>query len=429
MKKRRVAVTGVGVVCPVGNDVESTWSALLAGRSGGARISLFDASGFSTTIAAEVKNFEPRLVTDRKLLKLTNRSHRFALEAAEQALLDAGIRPTAQDGHRWGCAVGAGMMTADFGDLVQTHKHAGTSGQIDTDLLLTDGAANDPLVFCRGQAAEGLALLTRRHGIRGYATSVHTACASGGQAIGTGLKIIRRGYVDRVLVGGFDSMISPVGIAGFCLLSALSTDNDAPERASRPFDATRNGFLLGEGAGFLVLEEWNLARARGARIYAELAGDGNSLSSYRITDSPPDGDGPIQSMRQALADAGATVEDVDYINAHGTSTLMNDRSETAAIRAVFGDEADRVPVSSTKSSMGHLIAAAGAVEGVVCALAIARGEMPVNANLREQDADCNLNIIADEPRRGRVRMTLSNSFGFGGSNSCVVMRHPDLVEP
>jgi 3-oxoacyl-(acyl-carrier-protein) synthase len=321
------------------------------------------------------------------------------------------------------------MMTADFGDLVQTHKHAGTSGQIDTDLLLTDGAANDPLVFCRGQAAEGLAVLTRRHGIRGYATSVHTACASGGQAIGTGLKIIRRGYVDRVLVGGFDSMISPVGIAGFCLLSALSTDNDAPERASRPFDATRNGFLLGEGAGFLVLEEWNLARARGARIYAELAGDGNSLSSYRITDSPPDGDGPIQSMRQALADAGATVEDVDYINAHGTSTLMNDRSETAAIRAVFGDEADRVPVSSTKSSMGHLIAAAGAVEGVVCALAIARGEMPVNANLREQDADCNLNIIADEPRRGRVRMTLSNSFGFGGSNSCVVMRHPDLVEP
>jgi 3-oxoacyl-(acyl-carrier-protein) synthase len=428
MNRRRVAITGVGVVCPVGNDVESTWGSLLAGRTGGARISLFDASGFSTTIAAEVKDFDSKLVTDRKLLKLTNRSHRFALEAAEQALLDARIRPTPEDANRWGCAVGAGMMTADFNDLVQTHKHAGMSGRIDTDLLLTDGPANDPLVFCRGQASEGLALLTRRYGIHGYATSVHTACASGGQAIGTGLKIIRRGYVDRVLVGGFDSMISPVGIAGFCLLSALSTDNDVPERASRPFDATRNGFLLGEGAGFLVLEEWNLARARGARIYAELAGDGNSLSSYRITDSPPDGDGPIQSMRQALADAGATAEDIDYINAHGTSTLMNDRSETAAIRAVFGDEADRVPVSSTKSSMGHLIAAAGAVEGVVCALAIARGEMPVNANLRERDADCNLNIITGEPRRGRVRMTLSNSFGFGGSNSCIVMRHPDLVE-
>ena len=429
MKKRRVAITGVGLVTPVGNDVEATWSALLAGRSGGAGISLFDASGFATTIAAEVKGFENRLVTDRKLLKFTNRSHRFALEAAEQALLDAGIRPTPEDGHRWGCAVGAGMMTADFDDLVQTHRHAGMSGEIDTGLLLTDGPANDPLVFCRGQAAEGLALLTRRHGIRGYATSVHTACASGGQAIGTAMKVIRRGYVDRALVGGFDSMISPIGIAGFCLLSALSTDNDTPERASRPFDATRNGFLLGEGAGFLVIEEWELARARGARIYAELAGDGNSLSSYRITDSPPDGDGPIQSMRQALADAGASIGDIDYINAHGTSTLMNDRSETAAIRAVFGSEADRVPVSSTKSSMGHLIAAAGAVEGVVCALAIARGEMPVNANLRERDADCNLNLITGEARRGRVRMTLSNSFGFGGSNSCIVMRHPDLVEP
>ena len=284
-------------------------------------------------------------------------------------------------------------------------------------------------MFCRGQAAEGLALLTHRYGIHGYATSVHTACASGGQALGTGMKIIRRGYVDRVLVGGFDSMISPIGIAGFCLLSALSTDNATPERASRPFDATRNGFLLGEGAGFLVLEEWELARARGARIYAELAGDGNSLSSYRITDSPPDGDGPIQSMRQALADAGASIGDIDYINAHGTSTLMNDRSETAAIRAVFGGDADRIPVSSTKSSMGHLIAAAGAVEGVVCALAIARGEMPVNANLRERDIDCNLNLITGEARRGRVRMTLSNSFGFGGSNSCIVMRHPDLVAP
>ncbi|MCC6196617.1 MAG: beta-ketoacyl-[acyl-carrier-protein] synthase family protein [Burkholderiales bacterium] len=427
MKRRRVAITGVGLVTPVGNDVDSTWAALLAGRSGGAPIRQFDASGFSTRIAAEVKDFAPRLVTDRKLLKFTNRSHRFMLEAAEQALIDAGVRPTPQDGTRWGCAVGAGMMTADFGDLVQTHAHAAAGGELDADLLLTDGPANDPLVFCRGQAAEGLALLTRRHGIRGYATSVHTACASGGQALGTALKAIRRGHADRALAGGFDSMISPIGIAGFCLLSALSTDNDTPERASRPFDATRNGFLLGEGAGFVVLEEWEGARARGARIYAELAGDGNSLSSYRITDSPPDGDGPIQAMRQALADAGASVADVDYINAHGTSTLMNDRSETAAIHAVFGEHKARVSVSSTKSSMGHLIAAAGAVEGVVCALAVARGEMPVNANLAERDADCDLNFIVGEPRRGRVRMALSNSFGFGGSNSCIVLRHPDEV--
>ena len=217
-------------------------------------------------------------------------------------------------------------------------------------------------------------------------------------------------------------------MGGFCLLSALSADNATPQRASRPFDATRNGFLLGEGAGFVVLEEWEAARARGARIYAELAGDGNSLSSYRITDSPPDGDGPIQAMRQALADARATTGDVDYINAHGTSTSMNDRSESAAIHAVFGDDTARVALSSTKSSMGHLIAAAGAVEGVVCALAIDRGEMPVNANLRDRDPDCDLNLVVGTPRRQRIRMTMSNSFGFGGSNSCIVMRHPEEVD-
>ena len=223
-------------------------------------------------------------------------------------------------------------------------------------------------------------------------------------------------------------MISPVGLAGFCLLSALSADNETPERASRPFDVTRNGFLLGEGAGFLVLEEWESARRRGAHIYAELAGDGNSLSSYRITDSPPDGDGPIQSMRQALADAGATIDDVDYINAHGTSTFMNDRSESAAIRAVFGSRVKDVAVSSTKSSMGHLIAAAGAVEVAICALAIQHGKLPVNANLREQDPECDLALVRDVPERRRVRVTMSNSFGFGGSNSCVVLRRPDAVD-
>ncbi len=427
-KRRRVAITGVGMVTPVGNDVDTTWTALLAGRSGGAAITLFDASGFPVHIAAEVKDFELTAPVGRKLAKYANRAHRFALEAAEQALVDAGIRPTAADGHRWGCAVGAGMMSVEFDDLRATQEHSAAGGELDVDALLGDGPANDPMVFCRGQSAAGVALLTRAHGIRGYATTVHTACASGGQALGTAMKLIRRGQADRVLAGGFDSMISPVGMAGFCLLSALSSDNDTPQRASRPFDATRNGFLLGEGAGFVVLEEWESARARGARIYAELAGDGNSLSSYRITDSPPDGDGPIQAMRQALADAGIAPAGIDYINAHGTSTSMNDRSETAAIRAVFGSEVDRVGVSSTKSTMGHLIAAAGAVEGVVCALAIAQGEMPINANWRVADPDCELNLVIGQPRRERVRATLSNSFGFGGSNSCLVMRHPEDVD-
>jgi len=258
-------------------------------------------------------------------------------------------------------------------------------------------------VFCRSQSTAGVALLTRRFGIRGYATSVHTACASGGQAIGTALKLIRRGACDRMLTGGFDSMITPVGLAGFCLLSAVSPDNDAPARASRPFDATRNGFVLGEGAGFLVLEDWEAARKRGARIYAELAGDGNSLSSYRITDSHPSGDGPIQAMRQALAAAGVLPEEVDYLNAHGTSTLMNDRSECAAVRTVFGAHAAQIGVSSTKSLMGHLIAGAGAVEAAICALAIHRGVLPVNANLAESDPECDLDFVRGQPRVRRIR--------------------------
>jgi len=426
-RRRRVAITGLGLVTPVGNDVATTWSALLEGRSGVAPISIFDASGFSTRIAAEVKDFDPAaLGADRKLLKFANRSHRFALGAAEQAMRDAGIAPTAATATRWGCSVGTGMMGVAYEDLSAVQRHSAADGELHADQLVDDPTASDPIVFCRSQSTAGLALLTRRFGIHGYATSVHTACASGGQAIGTALKLIRRGSVDYALAGGFDSMISPVGLAGFCLLSAVSADNDAPQRASRPFDATRNGFVLGEGAGFVVLEEWEAARRRGAHIYAELAGDGNSLSSYRITDSPPDGDGPIQSMRAALADAGAAPDDVDYINAHGTSTYMNDKSESAAIHTVFGDKTADVAVSSTKSSMGHLIAAAGAVEVVVCALAIRHGRLPVNANLRERDPDCDLNLVVT-PAQRRVRMTLSNSFGFGGSNSCVALRHPDEV--
>lgn len=427
--RRRVAITGVGLVTPVGNDVASTWAALDGVKSGAAAITLFDASGFSTRIAAEVKGFDPRVITaERKLLKYTNRSHRFALAAAEEAMRDAGVAPTDADSERWGCAVGTGMMGVEFADLSGVQRNSAAGGELDARLLPDDPAAADPLAFCRSQSTAGVALLTRRFGIRGYATSVHTACASGGQAIGTALKLIRRGAVDRALAGGFDSMISPVGLAGFCLLSAVSADNETPELASRPFDATRNGFVLGEGAGFVVLEDWDSARARGTHIYAELAGDGNSLSSYRITDSPPDGDGPIQSMRAALADAGATPADIDYINAHGTSTGMNDRSESAAIHAVFGEDAKRVAVSSTKSSMGHLIAAAGAVEVAICALGIDRSEMPVNANYRVPDPDCDLNLVLGAPRRQRLRMTLSNSFGFGGSNSCVVLRNPDLVD-
>jgi 3-oxoacyl-[acyl-carrier-protein] synthase II len=426
---RRIAITGLGLVTPAGNSVCETWNTLLAGRSRIGPITRFDASGFPVHIAAEVKQFdENTAVAERKQLKFANRSHRFALAAAEEALRDAGIRPTQQTRRRWSCAVGTGMMGIEFTDLLRLHRHSVTADGLDLQRLLDDEVALDPMVFCRSQTPAGVSLLLHHFGIGGYATSVHTACASGGQAVGTAMKLIRRGTADYVLAGGFDSMITPIGLAGFCLLNALSTDNETPERASRPFDATRNGFVLGEGAGFLVLEEWEAARRRGARIYAELAGDGNSLSSYRITDSHPSGDGPIQSMQQALADAGAAPEDVDYVNAHGTSTVMNDRSEAAALRSVFGAHAQRMAVSSTKSVTGHLIAAAGAVEAAVCALAIHQNWLPVNANLRELDPECELNIVRDEPRRRRINVAISNSLGFGGSNSCLAFRNPEAVD-
>jgi len=427
--RRRVAITGLGLVTPPGNDTPSTWEALLGGRSGAGTISIFDASGFPVRIAAEVKGFDPRhAIDDRKLLKYANRSHTFALAAAEEAICDAGIRPASATAVRWGCVVGSGMMGVEFADLAEVHRHCAADGEFNPAQLLDDGAAADPVAFCRSQCTTGLALVLRRFGIRGYATAVHTACASGGQALGTAMRLIRRGTADCALAGGYDSMINPVGLGSFCLIGALSPDNETPQRASRPFDATRNGFVLGEGAGFLVLEEWEAARRRGARIYAELAGDGNSLSSYRITDSHPSGDGPIQAMRQALADADARPDEVDYLNAHGTSTVMNDRSECAAIRAVFGPHADQIAVSSTKSLMGHLIAGAGAVEGALCALAIHHGVMPVNANLAEADPECDLDFVRDQPRARRIRIAMSNSFGFGGSNSSVVFRNSEAVD-
>jgi 3-oxoacyl-(acyl-carrier-protein) synthase len=427
--RRRIAITGIGMVTPVGNDARSTWAGLRAGRSGLAQIRSFDASGFPVRIGAEIKDFDfEAAADDHKLLKFAGRSHRFALCAAREALKDAGIRPEESTRDRWGCSVGAGMMGVAFSELESVHNFCGKDGEFQSGGLLDPGFPSDPVAFCRTQTNAGLALLTRHFGIGGYATAVHTACASGGQALGTALKVMRRGQTDFMLAGGFDSMLNPIGVAAFCLLGALSPDNDTPERASRPFDLTRNGFVLGEGAGFLVLEDWSSARRRGARIYAELAGDGNSLSSYRITDSHPSGDGPIQSMRQALKDAGIDAADVDYVNAHGTSTLMNDRSECAAMRVVMGSHIDRVAVSSTKSCMGHLIAAAGAVEAGICALAIHDGIAPVNANLVRQDPDCNVSVVSGESKPMRIRAAISNSLGFGGSNSSLAFRHPDIVD-
>jgi 3-oxoacyl-[acyl-carrier-protein] synthase II len=427
---RTVAVTGIGMVTPLGIGVESTWNAILSGESGVREISAFDASGFPTRIAAEVRNLHAEeVVEDRKSLKYATPFSLFALAAAEEATRDAGIRPTPATAERWGLVSGSGMMTMDFEFLQRFQRNFALDGEIDLARL---GAEGEKFIssseFARQSAVAGQSLLHKRYDIRGYSANLHTACASGGQALGLAMRVVRSGQADYVLAGGYDTMINPIGLAGFCLLGAISTDNDRPSSASRPFDLTRNGFVLGEGAGFMVLEDWERARARGAKIYAELAGEGNSLSSYRITDSPPSGDGPIQAIRSALADAGESIDAVDYLNAHGTSTPMNDLSETNAIKAVFGARSYELAVSSTKSQMGHLIAAAGAVEGIICTLAIDRSTAPATRNLETPDPECDLDYVSEGCRSMAIDVALSNSFGFGGSNSCLVFRSPRRAE-
>ncbi|CZJ59060.1 TPA: beta-ketoacyl-[acyl-carrier-protein] synthase family protein [Legionella pneumophila] len=427
--KRRVAITGLGVVSPLGNDVSTTWNNLIAGHSGIDSIKQFDASAFPTTIAAEVKNFSPDTSISGKHTRFIMSFTHFALEAARQAFEDASIFPTKQTSDRWGIVTGSGMMTAEFEYLTRFQQTCAAGGEIDWGKLQSNSRDFYNLVdFGKTTSNSGLSLLIQQYGITGYASSVHTACASGGQALGLAMQVIRRGEADFMLAGGFDSMINPLGLSSFCLLGALSTYNETPQTASRPFDATRNGFVLGEGAAFLILEEWSKAKARGAKIYAELAGEGNSLSSYRITDSHPNGDGAIQAIKRALEDAGVQPRDVDYINAHGTSTKMNDLSETNAIKVVFGDGIANLPVSSTKSQTGHLIAAAGALEAVLSVKSIEQAQVPKTANLKTPDPECDLDYVVDGPREKSLGVVLSNSFGFGGSNSCLLFKHPEFEE-
>lgn len=427
MKMKRVAITGLGVVSPLGNDVESTWTALMQGQSGIAPISQFDASAFPTRIAAEVKQFQPRPAFQAKAHRYATKLTHFALEAAQQAFEDAGILPNQSSAERWAVVTGSGMMTAEYEYLHRFQQTCAPGGEIDWQRLEQQSQqfyqSND---FGKTTSNTGLSLLIQEYGIRGYATSVHTACASGGQALGLAMQVIRRDEADFVLAGGFDSMINPLGLSSFCLLGALSTYNDTPNTASRPFDGTRNGFVLGEGAAFLILEDWDKAKARGARIYAELAGEGNSLSSYRITDSHPNGDGARQAIEWAMRDGGVTYKDIDYINAHGTSTKMNDLSETNAIKAALAERAWQIPVSSTKSQTGHLIAAAGALEAVLSVKSIQNAIVPATANWQTPDPDCDLDYVADGPREKALGAVLSNSFGFGGSNSCLLFKHPEF---
>ncbi|WP_165222613.1 beta-ketoacyl-[acyl-carrier-protein] synthase family protein [Aquisphaera insulae] len=432
---RRVVVTGMGMVTPVGRDMESTWSALLEGKSGVGPISLFDAHTFATRIAAEAKDFSlAGYRPDGDRWASHSRNTQFAIAAAQMAIDDSGLlagtgaRPL--DHERFGVYLGAGEGQQDFPRFVRlVHKashpdsgHGGRPKVLTNEFTRMGERELNALAEAEQEPGTPAAHLANVFGARGVNSNCLTACAASSQAIGEAFEMIRSGCADVILSGGTHSMIHPFGLTGFILLTALSTRNDEPTRASRPFDRDRDGFILGEGAGMLVLEELEHAKARGARIHGEIVGYGSTADAFRITDSHEDGRGAIACLREALEVAGVTPEDIDYINAHGTSTSVNDRVETLAIKRVFGDHAYKVPISSTKSMMGHLIAAAGSVEAIVCLLTIRDGILPPTVNLDNPDTDCDLDYIPHEARRKHVDVALSNSFGFGGQNITLILR-------
>jgi 3-oxoacyl-[acyl-carrier-protein] synthase II len=423
---RRVVITGMGMVTPLGADMESTWSALLAGRTGVGPITLFDARTFPTRIAAEVKDFDlGRFIGDAARWSEHSRNSKFALAAATMAMADAGLEdPRATlDQSRFGIYLGSGEGQQDFHRFVTLMHRTTRDSRVDTAEFTRLGLRDlHPIKEAEQEPGTPAGHLASRFGAKGPNANCLTACAASSQAIGEAYELIRRGNVDLILSGGTHSMIHPFGVTGFILLTALSTRNDEPKRASRPFDRDRDGFILGEGAGMLLLEELEHARARGARVYGEIVGYGSTADAFRITDSHEEGRGAIACMKGALKDAGLGPGDIDYINAHGTSTAVNDSIETLAIKRTFGDAAYSVPISSTKSMMGHLIAAAGSVEAIVCLLAIRDGVLPPTVNLDNPDPECDLDYIPKVARRQEIEVALSNSFGFGGQNITLILR-------
>lgn len=406
----RVVVTGMGAITPLGNDVETFWQNIVAGRSGVGPITLFDASALKTRIAAEVKGFDPEAWFGRKEARRLDRYAQFALAATQQALQDARLDPGHVDRERVGVILGTGI--GGMGSLVQG-----------VETLMTRGPDRiSPFMVPMMLADTAPGLIAIAYGFRGPNMAVITACASGTNAIGEAMNLIRRGDADVVITGGAEAAILPISVAAFNVMGVISTRNEEPERASRPFDRTRDGFVMGEGAGILVLERLEHAQARGARIYAEVVGYGASADAYHITAPLENGEGAALAMRRALADAGLSPREVDYINAHGTGTPLNDKSETQAIKAVFGEAAYDVPISSTKSMIGHLLGAAGAVEAIVCIRAITDGVIPPTINYEHPDPECDLDYVPNTARRRPVRVAMSNSFGFGGHNACVIFR-------
>jgi 3-oxoacyl-[acyl-carrier-protein] synthase II len=411
MVKRRVVVTGVGLITPLGTGLQETWQGLLAGKSGAGPITHFDAANFPTTIAAEVKDFNSAKFIDRKDIKKMDTFIHYAIAASEFALRDAGLGVFDKvSGERAGVIIGSGI--GGFGAIEREHE-----------TLLKQGPRRMSPFFIPSTIINLAAgQVSIRCGARGPNSAPCTACSSGSHAIGDSYRIVERGDADVMIAGGSEAAITPMAIGGFDALKALSTRNDAPERASRPFDRERDGFVLGEGAGILILEELEHARSRNAPIYCEIVGYGMSSDAYHITAPTPDGDGPARAMRMTLRDAGIEPSDIDYINAHGTSTPPNDRTETTAIRSVFGEHAYKLAISSTKSMIGHLLGAAGAVEAGVVALTIRDHVIHPTINLEYPDPNCDLDYVPNVARRASVRYALSNSFGFGGTNACLLLK-------
>jgi 3-oxoacyl-[acyl-carrier-protein] synthase II len=411
----RVVVTGLGLVTPVGLDVEETWSALLAGVSGAGPISQFDASGHPVRFACEVKGFDPEQYMDRKEARRSDRFLQFAMatavQAAEQADLEEIMRSTSPE--RVGVIVGSGI--GGLSTLEDQHSKLRDRGPGRVSPFFV------PMFI--GDMAAGM--ISMRYGAQGPNYATVSACASGAHAVGSALRAIRVGEADVMITGGTEATVTPLCMAGFASMKALSERNDSPETASRPFDATRDGFVLGEGAGMMVIESLEHAQARGARIIAELAGFGQSADAYHMTAPSPGGEGAQIAIRAAMRDAQMAVEDVDYVNAHGTSTPANDSTETAALRTVFGEQANELIVSSTKSMTGHTLGAAGGIEAAICALVCERGQIPPTINYETPDPECDLDYAVEGVVEREVKAALSNSFGFGGHNVSLAVRRWD----
>lgn len=405
----RVVVTGMGAVTPVGPSVDAMWEALTAGASGIGRVTHFDTAGYDTTIAAEVRGFDPCMFVDRRDAKRMDRFTQFGVTAAIMAIEDAGMSQVPspeRSGVSFGTGIG-GMETFDQQFRVMLDKGPSRVSPFFIPMMISNMAAGN---------------IAMRLGLKGPNATFTTACCASAHSVGDAFKVIQRGDADVMLAGGSEAPITPMAFAGFCSMKAMSTRNGEPERAVRPFDLDRDGFVMGEGGGVVVLESLEHARGRGARIMAEIVGYGQSADAYHITAPPPDGDGAARAMAAALRDARMDTRDIDYINAHGTSTPLNDKIETMAIKRVFGDCAGRLAVGSTKSMTGHLLGAAGIVEMIVCVKAILEGVLPPTINYEKPDPECDLDYIPNTPRKTPVKAAMSNSFGFGGQNVSLIVK-------